>query len=57
MVELKVLNKPPEVVINVLSAFFSVFNKNPNWESIRKELKNPQKVIKEAHNVDLNNLP
>jgi hypothetical protein len=41
MVELKALNKPPEVVINVLSAFFSVFNKNPNWESIRKELKTP----------------
>jgi hypothetical protein len=41
LVELKSLTKPPEVVVNVLSAFFSVFGKNPNWDSIRKELKHP----------------
>ena len=57
LVELKSLNNPPDVVINVLSAFFSVFNKNPNWDSIRKELKSPHSVLKEASNINLDDLP
>ena len=57
LVELKSLTKPPEVVINVLSAFFSVFSKNPNWDSIRKELKYPHQVLKNAFNINLDELP
>lgn len=31
--ELKRLHSPPEVIMNVLGAFFSVFNKNKlNWD-------------------------
>ena len=43
--------------MNVLSAFFSVFNKNTTWDNIRKELKHPQKVIKETANINLDDLP
>ena len=56
--ELKHLNNPPEVIINVLSAFFSVFNKNKlNWDSIRIEMKCPSDVIRMASNLDVDNLP
>ena len=44
--EIKSLNKPAEVVVNVMSAFFSVFGKQLNWESVRIELKQPNDVLK-----------
>lgn len=56
--ELKRLNNPPEVIINVLSAFFSVFNKNKlNWDNIRIEMKCPSDVIRMVSNLDVDNLP
>jgi hypothetical protein len=46
------------VIINVLSAFFSVFNKNKlNWDSIRIEMKCPSDVIRMASDLDIDNLP
>jgi len=52
------------VIINVLSAFFSVFNKNKlthtqihQWDNIRIEMKCPSDVIRMASNLDVDNLP
>ena len=46
------------MIINVLSAFFSVFNKNKlNWDNIRIEMKCPSDVIRMVSNLDVDNLP
>ena len=46
------------MIINVLSAFFSVFNKNKlNWDTIRIEMKCPTDVIRMVSNLDVDNLP
>ena len=56
--ELKRLNNPPEVIVTVLGAFFSVFNRNKlDWDHIRIEMKCPSDVIRMVSNLDVDNLP